>query len=321
MPLFDPFSKNFDAIEIVDLSKLREVAEGWYVEYKSQLPPSRKESTVGKSLCAFSNHYGGWLFYGVGSEKLGRFANDFPGVAVHDLSLYEQTLRDAARHHVNPSPFYRSRVLMGPCGELNLPSGRAILLVQIPSGHNAPYIHSSGRIYRRIADASDPKPENDRTTLDLLYERGRRDRSRLAEFITDTPTLSQYEGTNLSFLQLFLMLDPLGDREFTANVSFSRFAQIMSEASENAGLPFDNAFTMADGFIARQVSGNNPYAQGLTWRYYDNTACVITLPFSSTSINGHASSVSSFFDGYKYSNEMDQGLYRTATQAGNNSRY
>lgn len=305
MSLFDPFSKSFDSIEVVDLRMLREVAEGWYVEYKAQLPPSRKESTAGKSLCAFSNHYGGWLFYGIGSDKLSRFATDFPGIAVHDVSSYEQTLRDAARHHVNPSPFFRSRVLTGPCAELNLPSNRAILLVQIPSGHNAPYIHSSGRIYRRIADSSDPKPETDRTTLDLLYERGRRDRSRLADFITRTPALSEYEGTNLSFVQFFLMLDPLGDRGFTANMSFSRFAEIMSETSVKAGgLPFENAFTMMDGFIARQVSGNNPYAQGLTWRYYDNTACVITLPFSSTRINSDIASVRSFFDGYKYADEM-----------------
>jgi len=42
------------------LEILKEKYEGWYVEYKRQLP---KNSAIAKSVTSFSNTYGGWLFY------------------------------------------------------------------------------------------------------------------------------------------------------------------------------------------------------------------------------------------------------------------
>ena len=59
---FTPFDKAFDDISVGDLDGLMEVGEGWYVEYKSQLPNTR---VLAKSLSSFANQYGGWLFLGV----------------------------------------------------------------------------------------------------------------------------------------------------------------------------------------------------------------------------------------------------------------
>jgi predicted HTH transcriptional regulator len=55
---FNPFVKKLEQLESSDLAILKEVAEGWYVEYKSILLDTRK---IAKSIAAFANHYGGWL--------------------------------------------------------------------------------------------------------------------------------------------------------------------------------------------------------------------------------------------------------------------
>lgn len=59
---FDPFDKPLDSVVTSDLDRLRDVAEGWYVEYKRG-PIGARET--GKSLSAFANHFGGWLVFGV----------------------------------------------------------------------------------------------------------------------------------------------------------------------------------------------------------------------------------------------------------------
>ena len=61
--LFNPFDSAFDEFQPADLGKLLTVAEGWYIEYKGGLVSTK---SIAKSLAAFANHYGGWIFYGVG---------------------------------------------------------------------------------------------------------------------------------------------------------------------------------------------------------------------------------------------------------------
>ena len=66
---YNPFSKHLDDLEPSDLSILRDVAEGWYVEYKIAVP---SPNSIAKSISSFANTYGGWLFYGVAESHDGR---------------------------------------------------------------------------------------------------------------------------------------------------------------------------------------------------------------------------------------------------------
>ena len=68
-----------------DLTILRNVHEGWYVEYKSQVV---KASALAKSLSAFANTYGGWLFIGV-QEQSGdnAVADEFPSIPEVDVDI------------------------------------------------------------------------------------------------------------------------------------------------------------------------------------------------------------------------------------------
>lgn len=209
MHSYSVFNKSVDALQITDLPRLFEVSEGWYVEYKRLVP---SVSSVAKSLSAFANSYGGWVFYGVEENGDGsRRAGSFPGIVSADVPQMEEWLQQAASQHVTPSPYFNHRVLNGPDDSIGLPPERAILVVHVPMGKNPPYVHSSGRIYRRVADASDPVHETDRHFLDLLWQRGKESRRSFSKFVKKEAEISKGEH-DVTFLRLLLIPDPWGER-------------------------------------------------------------------------------------------------------------
>lgn len=293
---FNPFDKHLNEIVVEDLAILRNVSEGWYVEYKKQEVPARN---IAKSISAFANHYGGWLFYGVDESSEGTHtAGSFPGIGRNQASSFVDRIRDAARNSVNPSPYYEFKIVYGPCPQISLPNERAIIIVLVPSGPNAPYVHSDGRIYRRIADSSDPKAETDRFILDQLWERGQKSQERLSSFLKGELALSKGEEET-SHLELFLLPDPLGTTGQSTSLTFDEFIKHMTNtAIPGFSVLFDNFYTMADGFIGRQVGSNDPYNLVLTWRHYSNGSSVIDLPFRYLSVGGISSG--GWLHGYKY---------------------
>jgi predicted HTH transcriptional regulator len=188
---YSVFDKELHELVPADLVRLREVPEGWFVEYKRQFP---SVLSAAKSLSAFANSYGGWLFYGVTEKPDGtRLAGEFTGIPATEVSNAEQWLHQAASQHITPAPYYTRKVLYGPFDEIGLGSDRAVIAIHIPVGRNAPYVHSSGRIYRRVTESSDPVPETDRHYLDLLWERGRESRRKFAKQLKARPEISKGE--------------------------------------------------------------------------------------------------------------------------------
>jgi hypothetical protein len=280
---FDPFNKNLEEILPDDLAILLDVAEGWYIEYKSQVVTAK---SIAKSISAFANHYGGWIFYGIqqasdGSNKAG----GFPGLDQSDVALLIDRIRNAVKDLINPSPYYDYRILTGPSSEIGLLSNKSVVMVMVPSGSNAPYIHTEGRIYRRIADASDPKTETDRFILDQLWQRGKESQEKLASFLQAELILSGQEN-HVSYLDLFLLPDPLGAAQQVSKLTFTQFVEQMTD-SDSPGLriSYDNFYPMSDGFIARAVNMNDPYNLVSTWRHYKNGSSVVSIPFPSISID------------------------------------
>lgn len=298
LPRYTPFSKPLKALEAADLAVLYEVAEGWYVEYKSKVPDIK---SVGKSVSSFANTYGGWLFYGVQErDDATRCAGSFPGVPKSELGNVEVRLRNAISTHVHPPPYYETHAVFGPAPDIGLANDRAILVVLVPQGQDAPYVHSKGVIYRRIADASDPKPETDRQVLDLLWERGRKVRNRLKEFLEYLPVSSKGESST-SYAHLFLLSDPLEERSHQSTLSFERFSELMRKSEvPKYDVPLENSFAMHDGYVARQVQSNDPYQLLLTWRYFRSGASVITIPLPSIEIGDDFTGLVSFLSGYTH---------------------
>ena len=209
-------------------------------------------------------------------------------------------LRNAISTHVHPPPYYETHAVFGPAPDIGLANDRAILVVLVPQGQDAPYVHSKGVIYRRIADASDPKPETDRHVLDLLWERGRKVRNRLKEFLEYLPVSSKGESS-ASYAHLFLLSDPLEERSHQSTLSFERFSELMRKSEvPKYDVPLENSFAMHDGYVARQVQSNDPYQLLLTWRYFRSGASVITIPLPSIEIGDDFTGLVSFLSGYTH---------------------
>jgi hypothetical protein len=310
---YNPFQKPIDELETKDLAVLQEVTEGWYIEYKSILVQTKD---IAKSIAAFANHYGGWLFYGVAevtnksTKDKGKIAGSFPGIPTSEIPRFTDNLRNAVKDCLNPQPYYEYKVLDGPCSEIGLPDGQSVLVVLIPPGLNCPYVHSDGRIYRRVGDASDPKYETDRFILDQLWEKRRRAEEQFQTFINQEPELSKAED-NVSFMQIFLLPDHANPIRSRTTLTFQEFADILLDKDIIEGgmsTPFENISTMTDGFIARQVSDNNPHNFIPTWKHYNDGSSVIYFPLRKYPKDSRI--MTNALDGYKYSQEFIQELRR-----------
>jgi hypothetical protein len=293
---YNPFSKGFDDIEPKDLSQLSSVAEGWYVEYKREVPSA---SGIAKSVTAFANTYGGWLFYGVAEKsKDDPVAGAFPGIAKHDADGILQRIRQAVANHSQPSPYFRAKALFGPVEALGLAEGRCVIVGHVPWGPEAPYIHKDGRIYRRVGDGSEPRPENDRFVLDQLWNRSLKITEQYADWIDRELETSEAEE-NSAYVRLFLVSDFWGDHAPLKYVSLRRVREIMSNASGNYAIPFDNIYQTAGGFVCRQTANNDPEMLGLTWKLGHNLRSEITIPISKFH-RDNLRELGRWFDGYDH---------------------
>ena len=278
MPEFSPFTAPLARALASDLKEFFSISEGWYVEYKSlPIPPK----ALAKSMSSFANQYGGWLVLGAVENKQDLTVREFPGLSEHQVRDVVQALRDASRDSVNPEVYYEYRIFDGPIEEIDLPSGKSIVVVHIPQGPEPPYIHADARIYRRVGDSSAPKSEIDQSTLDRLSLRARQSRKRLEDMVTRLPLTSKGEEENC-YLHLSITSDPyeIGGHWFGG--TFDDFSDIMKKNP----IPFDNIFTQAGGFVARQVGRNNPYNRVLTWEFDRHCHSFITLGINTIDSQG-----------------------------------
>lgn len=299
MQQFNPFKKSIGEIIAADLKCLREIPEGWYIEYKSNFTSA---SSAAKSLSAFANSSGGWVFYGVKEDAKTRMAGEFVGIPMDSIPQIEEWLRQAATDSISPSPYFDHVVIAGPEAELGLSDARAIIVVNVLQGNNSPYLHQSGRIYRRVGDASDPIHETDRHSLDLLWQRSQKRRADFERLVTTPRLLSDREGS-ATYVTLYFIPDPWNSRSLRSKITFEQFAQLMTDDSfRTGGLPFDNIFTASDALVARQVHNNDPYSHVFTWKYYHNCVSEVVIPIPSVQIG--SLDFEPFFRGYEFSTDF-----------------
>lgn len=270
MSRFFPLDKGPRNLKTEDLLKLNTVAEGWYCEYKREMV---KVPAIAKSISAFANTYGGWVFYGIAEDKDTRCAASAPGIPAALISQAEMQLRQAVSSSLNPAPYYEHVILHGPLPEVGLTQDRAVVAVFIPRGVDAPYLHASGRIYRRVADESDPREETDRYFVDSLYNRSRLQKKRIKKAISRPLERSKAEK-NAPCLRLLIFTD-LWDELDTSELSFAKFKALMNSGE----LAFDNCYTSTYGHVARLTQGNDPSRMIFSWHHRGWFEEII-LPFS-----------------------------------------
>jgi len=210
---FDPFGKPLKDVELEDLDRLSEenVSEGTYIEYKRRFPDSQ---SIAKVIASFANTHGGYFLIGLAEEDLTNIASGQIGVNVEEYPNPKETIRNIVRDHLNPSPNFTSRVIRRPDYD-----DYVIVLIEVPESHNAPHIHSSGKIYTRTGEGSDPiSPETDRWTLDKLYERRNEWNERVQQFCHPDITLTrgqsgetEHQADGWPFLEIYGVPSTLGD--------------------------------------------------------------------------------------------------------------
>ena len=297
MTTYSPFDdKPIRNLEAPDLIVLKTVREGWYVEYKSSLVAP---AALAKAISAFANTYGGWLFLGIGeASKHDAVAGSFPGLSNVELDVTLQRARQCAAAYLNPTPHFVTRTIRGPCCEIGLAAESSIIVLQVPESHTAPHIHKDGRIYRRVADSSEPKPENDRFMLDQLWHRGDLIRDYTREWIEDDPEFSKDEK-EMPYVRLLLSADPWRQRDLWLDATLPKIRTIL----KSNPVPLDTFYTTADGFIARQVKDNNPYNLVLTWKIRRNLECeiIVQLP---RYVSDSVEELGVELDGYKHAERL-----------------
>ncbi len=182
---YTPFDVDLQEINETHLAELREVTEGWFVEYKSEVPNPR---VLTKSLSSFANRHGGWLFFGIQEDSADNTAASYPGIPDAEVASTVQRIRDAAKDLLQPTVPFFHHTLKGPLADISLPSGRSVVVVRIPEGAFAPYVHNDGRIYVRTGSSSSPVAATDRTTIDLLYRKAEEKRALLDDLIDRRPS-------------------------------------------------------------------------------------------------------------------------------------
>lgn len=274
MQSYSPFTKPMNELEACDLEALRQASEGWYIEYKQELPNA---SAVAKSLSAFANTYGGWLFIGIQEEsKENPVAGAFPGIPRNEVDSNLQRMRKSAADHLNPTPHFETVVIWGPEDRIGLPDDRAVICTWIPQSTSAPHIHKSGQIYRRVSDASEPKAENDRFILDQLWQRGEDLKRFHKEWFEREIEFSDHEKSQ-PFIRLMLTADPWNERDIWINDD-NAIRDILRNTEGISTIPFDTVYTSAEGIIGRQLNGNNPQNLTLTWIARRNLTSDIIIP-------------------------------------------
>jgi hypothetical protein len=285
---------------------LKEVSEGWYIDYKSQ---ELKISDYAKHISAFANQYGGWLLLGVKESDDGRrVASEFIGIPNEKIEQISREIREASAAHCNPEVLYEEEVYDGPIEEIGLDEGKSILIIGIPMSRNTPHIHSSGRIYRRLSDQSKPKEETDRYILDDLWKRGKDYQDKVTNYLKSIPDLPEPQSETP---WVHIYLKPASGQQLPEKkLNFKSLSNILNDIA-GTSVEMDSINSTVDGFVARHMGDNDPSLATLSFRWWHDGRFRMDIPLNQYDItnfsrtenkNKYLDEFFSLIDGFGYKN-------------------
>ena len=170
-PLYDPNGnhRTLQTLEFADLSQLRDIDEGYAVEYKSVLD-KRVKNKLPKIITSFANANGGWIFIGI---------EDDGTVTCIDSPRtdYGQTIGQIAHRHITPLPEFDCRYVPNPNSV-----GKGVLVIEVKEGIEPPYI-ANGCVYVRVGSNADEFAEKaDSYILIDLQRKARAFKDEIDEF-------------------------------------------------------------------------------------------------------------------------------------------
>ena len=288
---YTPFDKRLSELQANDLLVLKRVHEGWYVDYKAAPLNTR---SYAKAISAMANTYGGWIFIGVKEKSRNHnVAGAFLGVDPEQSDTICQNIRQSVMEHLNPQPFFEIRSIMSPEAK----AGEKIICLHVPCSPKAPIIHSDGRIYRRINDASEPVPENNRDAVEHLLKRVDQFESFYRDWFDRDPELSQAED-GVTYLRLISLCDYWKERKLWLEESTEDFVKLLTTHSDGVtfSVEYNNVFTQKNGFICRCADTDNAKQITRTLFFWRDLRSELWLPLPSLNVNNYLS----------YNNQCDE---------------
>ncbi|WP_234455341.1 AlbA family DNA-binding domain-containing protein [Thermohalobaculum xanthum] len=250
---YSPFERGVKDLNSKDLECLRDVSEGWHIEYKREIPNPK---TIAKSVSSFANTYGGWIFYGIGQRSdADPVAESFPGIDDADCEKKISSIKEAVKFHVSPSPFFEVFKIDGPNNIIGLGENRSIIGIFVPRSNTAPHIHSSGVIFSRVSDLSDPRPLNDRYLIDELFKRQEMLSEWYKRWQDRDPVFSNAEQEKCYF-RFMLIADLSREKNDWRELNLSDLKKTLTKKDKKMpSIKFDAFYVSPSGFIAQQQGG------------------------------------------------------------------
>lgn len=254
---YNPFKKNISELEKIDLEKLisENVAEGWYIEYKGDFPPSNKK--ISHSIASFANSDGGWYIVGIEDEDSTNIANNIIGI---DLNIHlepKEKISNIIRTHIKPIPRFLSKLI-------EISNNKSVLVVYIERGEETPYITRDGKVYQRIGEVSDPVPIDDYYAMQKLFERSEESKIKIEHFSQNPFGISKKQASeNASILEAYFYVKPSNfefknfyTKEFFVEIkdNFSEPVTIIDDAPDlTANTTFNNILSSSESYILRNI--------------------------------------------------------------------
>ena len=273
---YSPFENKIDDLTTSDLASLKQVHEGWYVEYKSKMV---KPSDIAKAVSAFANTYGGWLFIGITEDSKGKnVAGEYPGVPIKEKDQIRSQFRSALATNVNPTPYYELLFVDGPDDTIGLDEGKSVLVIKVPRSVQAPHVHKDGRIYKRVSDSSEPKPESDPHLLSQLWRRREKADEMIGRWLGENPEFSDAESKG-PYLRVLLTPDDWGQSNVVLNAKTNEVRAVLAGSPDDGHhMPLETIHRTSSGYIGRQTGGNDCFNYGVTFQADHFLNCEFVIP-------------------------------------------
>lgn len=300
---YNPFKKDIAELSEGDLETLieAEIVEGWYVEYKSDIPKSAGGNLdnikIAKSISSFANTKGGWIFWGITCNGKNK------PVAVEGVNLegyvnFEDQIAKVVNSNISPRPYYHFK-------RIELQNGKTVFIIHVEESPTPPYITSQGVIYQR--ENNESKPVRDRYIIEKLNEKTNDYYEAIERFtVFDLPETKGQAEWNQTYLELYLFPLPFGSFGFKKFYSSDFFQKVAVRFYQNVdvdislgglgskvvplNLSFNSIFSSERSLIIRPLNEKNLIYKGTTVELMENGNLKFLMPvyeFQSTNIPEH----------------------------------
>lgn len=277
--MYNPFNKNIKELEYEDLEKLIEnnISEGWHIEYKKVFPKPKK---IANSIASFANSEGGWYIIGIkeNDDEFNPF--EIVGFDLETNRKPDDRIANIIKGNIEPIPYFENKII-------ETPENKAVLVVQVFEGYDAPYI-SNGSICIRVGETSMPLKIKNRYQFDKLMDKKEQYRKKINSFMNNEfyiennytqPYLEFYIYVNNPKHYLF---EDFYSEEFFENLkeNFNSNVQLLNDLGLSTSVNFDNAYASVDSYILRHIYDNDPLQTGLTLELFKEGHLKLILPFN-----------------------------------------